>query len=333
MLALAAAVHSRVASAMDSAQGPLAAAVSGSIPARPTTSMLEAAFVPWTGAAKLACEMQWTRAIAGLPEGPQDPDEAYRGDAFLEGLPPRLLFVHIGKSCGATVERSLETNAKLIQLAGREPFGRVHVHPVRRRVLAAVKEVVIVIRDPVHRVISAYNTAACKEDDEVDDEVCKRIPALHKFQRFGFKRLSLLECFPNVTAFADGLDDSTDCGRLARDVLRNNETHPESSHGEHVGMGNCFYLGGMADTLVHKRLHLVETDTCDADIAKIPAWLGLDSTFAVPGAAHVGGFPHHADKPSAKGMRLLRHHLAHEYAFHDELKRMARSQPFEVDAS
>ena len=121
-------------------------------------------------------------------------------------------------------------------------------------------------------------------------------------------------------------DDDSDCGRLARDVLQNNETHPESSHGEHVGMGGCFYVGGMTKMLTHKRIHLVETSTCDADIARIPARLGLTSPFKVMGEAHVGPFPHHSDAPSDEGMQRLRRHLAHEYALYYELKRLATSQ-------
>merc|ERR1719424_2358139 len=299
-----------------------------------TTSKLPNTFVPWSGEAKLACEMQWTRAVAALPALPDDPmpDKEMRGDSFMAGLPPRVLFVHIGKSCGATVQRALLTNAELMKLAGREPFDRVHVHPVRRGVLEAATEVVVVLRDPVERLVSAYNTAACKEDDNITDvKVCLRSPARRKFQRFGFKRLSLLECYPNVTAFADGLDDNTECGKLARGTLRNNETHPESSRGEHVGMSSCFYLGGLSKILSHKRIHLVETKTCDADIAKLPAWLGLHSSFAVMGEAHVGPFPHHTDKPSDEGLQRLRRHLAHEYAFHDELKRLAKHS-FEADA-
>ena len=333
-LTMAAAVQARVATAIDSVL------VATAIDAVPSPSPSPAAtpehaatsklrdFVPWSGEAKLACEMQWTKAVAGIPAMVDDYESHMRGDSFLKGPSPRLLFVHIGKSCGATVERALENNAELVKLAGREAFGRVHVHPVRRGVLEAALEVVIVLRDPAERVVSAYNTAACKEDDDVTNiQACLRAPAERKFQRFGYKQLSLLECFPNVTAFADGLDDDTDCGKLARDVLRNNETHPESSHGEHTGMGGCFYLGGMSKMLAHKRIHLVETNTCDADIAAIPARLELNSPFKVMGEAHVGAFPHHKDAPSDEGLQRLQRHLAHEYAFYDELKRLAKSQP------
>ena len=335
-LTMAAAVHSRPATATDSV---LAATALDPAPSpSPSSAAADASpsgFVPWSGEAKAACEMQWTKAVAGIPSMLDEPilERTMRGDDFLSGLPPRVLFVHIGKSCGATVERALEHNSELLKLKGvggfkvPEPFGRVHVHPVRRGVLDAAQEVAIVLRDPAERVISAYNTAACKEDDDVTDiKECLRAPAEQKFQRFGFKRLSLLECYPNVTAFADGLDDDSDCGRLARDVLQNNETHPESSHGEHVGMGSCFYVGGMTKMLTHKRIHLVETSTCDADIARIPARLGLTSPFKVMGEAHVGPFPHHSDAPSDEGMQRLRRHLAHEYALYYELKRLATSQ-------
>ena len=91
-------------------------------------------------------------------------------------------------------------------------------------------------------------------------------------------------------------------------------------------MGGCFYVGGMTKMLTHKRIHLVETSTCDADIARIPARLGLTTPFKVMGEAHVGPFPHHSDAPSDEGMQRLRRHLAHEYALYYELKRLATSQ-------
>ena len=52
--------------------------------------------------------------------------------------------------------------------------------------------------------------------------------------------------------------------------------------------------------------------------------LGLrNDSFKLRQELHAGGFPHHDDTLSVKGRDVLRQHLAHEYAFVDELRRMA----------
>jgi hypothetical protein len=292
------------------------------------TTIPTAEFIPYQGMAKLTCEMQWRKAVKLFPDTSVDDEPDMRGDEFLQGVPPRVLFVHVGKSCGASTQKALERNSDLLKLAGRKAFARVHVHPVRPEVMDAVEDVVIAVRNPIQRVISAYNTAACKEDPEVTDvHVCKR-PASYRdrFKRLRRKKESLLECFPNVTAFADGLDDTSVCGRIARRVLHNSETHPLSSNGEHVGMGACFYLGGLLEKLRTKRIHLVHMKSCEEDINAVPRWLGINASFEPGPAVHIGGFPHHMDKPSYKGLKRLERHLDHELAFHDELQRIVSAQ-------
>ena len=92
-------------------------------------------------------------------------------------------------------------------------------------------------------------------------------------------------------------------------------------------MGACFYLGGMMDLLQNKSVYVVETKTCDSDINAIAPWLGLrNNSLKLRQELHAGGFPHHDDKLSVKGRDVLRQHLAHEYAFVDELRRMAVNQ-------
>ena len=66
------------------------------------------------------------------------------------------------------------------------------------------------------------------------------------------------------------------CGRIAREAIGVNTAAVEASSG-HIGRGVCFYLGGLLKRLERKRVHLVHTESCDADIADIPKWLGLES--------------------------------------------------------
>ena len=94
----------------------------------------------------------------------------------------------------------------------------------------------------------------------------------------------------------------------------------------HVGMGACFYLGGLLEKLRTKRIHLVHMKSCEEDINAVPRWLGINASFEPGPAVHNGGFPHHMDKPSSQGLKRLERHLDHELAFHDELQRIVSAQ-------
>lgn len=318
------------------------------------------------------CKARHANAIQRFPSLEEDKQPQLRGDNSLadnEDL-PLLLFVHIGKTCGETVISSLAANAPKIK-AGLDqvgvsfkPFDMVHVHPVRKETLAGVENVLISMRDPVDRLVSAYNTAACLADG-VDPDICERRPPKQgsSFAMYPspspltspsprqdglepyFSRLNIppnpalgpqpmvgglvMQCYPNVTVFADSIDDDTKCGRYARDLIGAGDTDAGVGH---VGKGDCFYLGGVLDALEGKRIHLINTDHCTDDIADIPSWLGLTdkqgelNVFEDAPARHQGDFPHHLDEISDTGRERLTRHLAHEYALQQEIRKLADEQ-------
>merc|ERR1719162_671510 len=245
--------------------------------------------------------------------------------------------------------------------AVREPFDMVHVHPVRTEVLENVHNVLIPMRDPVDRLISAYNSAACKADG-VEDHICERKAPPHSEEAEEFEeagefeesedvsesealrvgRLNMpprqglgpmpavggliMQCFPNVTAFGDGIDDDTECGRVARDMIGMGATDAGAGH---VGKGDCYYVGGVLEQLRTKRIHLIHTEKCGVDIGTIPEWLGLkgdNSQFEATPDRHQGDYPHHYDTVSARGRTRLEHHLQHEYALQAEIRNLVKSQ-------
>jgi len=267
----------------------------------------------------------------------------YRGDKFVHGQrTPTFLFVHVGHACGGTITTTLAIQERKMRRElypdepGRAMFDTVHVHPVRKSVLNAAENVLISFRDPVDRFISAYNSNACLYGGD-SRQTCVRPNNLQS--DLPIMRLSMpmpgvaeaaaeemlnikdphgaLGCFPNVTAFAEHLDDDSDCGRAARDVM-----HPPWA--VHVKMGPCYYLGGLIHTLQTKNVHVVHAETCNEDIMRIPFWLGLNLTFDEPTETHRDEFPHYADQPSAAGRTRLKRHLAHEYALQDAVEHMSR---------
>jgi hypothetical protein len=281
------------------------------------------------------CRRRWSAALhRDLPPVEEDANPHLRGEKCLQKPGPNMLFVHVGKTCGQTVTITLKNNAEVVRKLHprHEPYDLVHVHPVRPEVLAGVNNVVVSLRDPVERLISAYNHAACVFSG-ADRSLCERTPTTKQLHpNFAAKmpgaRLAepnelgqfVLKCYPNVTAFADGLDDDSICGRVARDIIGLDRSNGDVNH---IGKGTCYYLGGVAERLKYKRLHIVETDTCNKDIARIPSWLGLKETFSPAVMIHGGDFPHHRDTVSSEGRARLKKYLAHEYALQDQLRQYA----------
>ena len=69
-----------------------------------------------------------------------------------------VLFVHVGKTCGGTIAAELRKN--------RVAYHEVHLDKVDGEKLAKYKRVIVSARDPVDRVVSAFNWRsphACRE--------------------------------------------------------------------------------------------------------------------------------------------------------------------------
>ena len=279
------------------------------------------------------CQERWQNGLArDLPAREEDSHPDLRGDKCLSRPTPLLLFVHIGKTCGDTVIAALDKNNKKITSsieAGRAAFDMVHVHPVRAEVIASMENILITLRDPIDRFISAYNNAACLAQG-TERDICERVPMKNRSPNAELIRVPelggyIMGCYPNVTVFAESLDDDTACARVARDMIGPDRADAGVSH---VGRGNCYYLGGAVQWLQGKRIHIVSTDTCEEGIERIPKWLGLQgksSRFDKAPAIHTGEFPHHYDAVSPQGRKLLYKHLKHEYYLQEEIRRIAQT--------
>ena len=69
-----------------------------------------------------------------------------------------VLFVHVGKTCGGTIAAELRKN--------HVAYHEVHLDKVDGEKLAKYKRVIVSARDPVDRVVSAFNWRsphACRE--------------------------------------------------------------------------------------------------------------------------------------------------------------------------
>ena len=250
---------------------------------------------------------------------------------------------NVGHACGGTVQQVLVNERERLRehiyrfnnnnpLNHHDVFDTVHVHPVRWPVLEATQRVLIVLRDPVERFISAYNTNACMYEghsDRCDRQYLNTMRLKVSNANAEAEASAMIEfnrsmsCFPNITSFAEQLDDDTECGRRARDLTR----PPWESH---VKKGSCYYLDpAMRTMLENKSVHIIHTEMCNTDIRRIPEWLGLDMQFSHRPKhyeTHTEQFPHHDDQPTNRGRVKLHRHLKHEYKLQEHLEELVQRQ-------
>jgi len=157
-----------------------------------------------------------------------------------------MLFVHVGKTCGTTVASRL-SSAKI-------HFSQVHAVPVKLDALQRHTLVLIAIREPVDRLISAYWDIHPSEGKEGKHPESKK-----EFYR----------CFPTAEDFATGLSQRhSSCGQIAHGML-----HPATSNGSHMLKGLCYYLGGVREHLFTKQILVTETATCTDDTSRVIEWM------------------------------------------------------------
>lgn len=152
------------------------------------------------------------------------------------------LVVHIGKTCGSSLQSFLGNN--------RVTHSSIHVHPVPLEAVAKYDKIIIAVRDPMARFVSAFNFQ-------------------YEAQPHGWYR-PLYTCFKTANSFAIGVDDRNECGQVARHILR----MPPKQFAGHITSGLCYYLGGMIDILRDKQVFIVRTKYCERDAKSMMGWLG-----------------------------------------------------------
>jgi len=131
----------------------------------------------------------------------------------------------------------------------------VHLRQPSPSVLAAFDKVIVTARDPIDRLISAFNW---------------RHPGHNSGSlRYGEDEGKLYRCFPDVQAFARAVthhhmpsDVSPACYLLAKAFLTN-AAHSDTSH---IGRGLAYYLGPVLHDLLEKKsVFVIRSEACDRD--------------------------------------------------------------------
>ena len=103
-----------------------------------------------------------------------------------------VLFVHVGKTCGGTIADELRLN--------HVPYDEVHLRKLDTEKLAQYKHIIVSARDPVDRVVSAFNWRSPHACRERKGE-CTPPRAVEKYDG----ERGLYNCFPDVQHFVDAV--------------------------------------------------------------------------------------------------------------------------------
>lgn len=124
--------------------------------------------------------------------------------------------------------------------ANKIKYSELHTFPLDIDMLSYYDIIVVVVRDPLARIVSAYNFQHPAGEDPLPES-----------------NRGLYNCFPNLTVFGEHILDRSDCARFAR-----------SDFTTHIGLGFCSYIGGRAvreNLLNHRNIVVIRAEHCEMD--------------------------------------------------------------------
>lgn len=168
-----------------------------------------------------------------------------------------VLLVHVGKAGGGTLENLFKTSGVSWQ--------SLHIHALDTQMIHGFELIVLNLRDPVQRLISAFNFRNPR---------VRRISADWYHCGEG-KHKDFYKCFKTLDEYAEALTADDRCGKLAR----RGECHTE--------LDTCAYLGGVVDELERnkQKVFVVDTSTLMADAEKL--FNRLEKKLVISKNAHV----------------------------------------------
>ena len=184
-----------------------------------------------------------------------------------------VLFVHVGKTCGGTIAAELRKN--------RVAYHEVHLDKVDGETLAKYKRVIVSARDPVDRVISAFNWRSPHACRERKGE-CTPPRAVDKYDG----ERGLYNCFADVQHFVDAVTGGSKVTTLTCHMLAHSFFYGVgvgAGGGSHIGKGLSWYVGPVLHDLLRREsdLWVVRAEACEHDLEGAIRWLRGDDTLDV----------------------------------------------------
>lgn len=221
-----------------------------------------------------------------------------------------VLFIHVGKAGGSSIAGILG--------ATHVHYDQIHVHPVPLLALHSHPYIVITVRDPVARLISAYNWGiSLRQPWAMKLSACYDVDQFA--MAFAYHRIN--PSFRSARTPCDTLSDKID-------AWTSTEAGASFFDFGHIRMDGCFYLGGCIgdSALLSKRMFVVRTEMISADAHAMLNWLN---------ASELQAPPHHKnDNSAARNATQLRPFAQHalEVALVDEYQLVNRIMQMSINA-
>ena len=255
-----------------------------------------------------------------------------------------VLFVHVGKTCGGSAVAYLRRAVNVTE---------VHLRPVKREEVERASHIIVSVRDPTERVVSAFEWhrpggdrtyGRCfhrKRDVErygnscADDELYKCAATADAFADLVASRNTTDRCARVAKAFLAPDAGARLLGELGwKSTIRSASRvavscAPLAHHtgaASHINRGFAFYLGeDTLDRLKGRRVWVVEASACERDARAFLAGLSLHQGRTFPTAHRQG--PHAL---SYRRRAAIMDALAHEYRTLQALAK--RAENYALDA-
>jgi len=211
----------------------------------------------------------WLPHLSGIPG-------FYHGEYY--HFNRSVLLVHVGKAGGGSVRLFMDKH-NITHL-----FEQIHVHPVPHSAVASHLRIVVCLRDPVERLISAYNWGITR----------RKRWALRLARCYTVDQFAVQSAYAHINPSLALQSGREACGRL----LDWNEPNI-MTHG-HIKRDSCFYLGGCIgdSAFAENREFVVTAEQIEFDSREMLKWMNA-STVSGP------SFPHSRDNSAANLTRNL----------------------------
>jgi len=222
------------------------------------------------------------------------------------------MFVHVGKTGGESAYVAMR------RLCHDAPTPVCNVWPVHNRPVNGIKEllgkkVLITVRDPIARVISAFNFRHPIGGFPL--EIGKRDWNKNEKQMY--------QCFDDVNELAHAVRSECPCGRIAQTALLS-LNDPVG----HVGRGYRYYLQFPPQQLANVTFMLLRLGHVARDLEHAARWVGVTFNLSHLPTIYTSWYPHrNRTFVNATGVAMLSETLRLEYDLLDQLERHAVRWP------
>ena len=210
--------------------------------------------------------------------------------------------------CWCTTPEELAARGAASSTARAPAFCQIHLRPVRRADVDR-KRLLITVRDPVDRAVSAFEF---RHPTRGESAV--------RFPRSDFE-LRLYKCYDSVRAWVGGLDDATgECGDVARAAIdplaveRGGTDRVAHGRSSQLDKGLVYYFDAAVRSLLPTLEYtLVRQEQLEDDARRALRWLGWPAPTARFPQAHAAYRARGATDLTAAERRVLAQHLGKEY--------------------